>query len=125
MTSLYPPIIRRLLEELQKLPGIGPKSAQRLMIHFLQAPGEELTGLAETLTLLQKTIKPCSICGNLSEGGPCPVCCDATRDRSVIAVVEEPIDLIAIERAHDFRGVYHVLGGRISPLDGLCRKILK
>jgi recombination protein RecR len=119
MPSLYPPTICRLLEELQRLPGIGPKSAQRLMIHFLQAPKPELQALAETLIQLQERVCPCPVCGNLSEDGPCFICRDATRDPGIIAVVEEPIDLIAIERAHDFHGVYHVLGGRISPLDGI------
>ena len=89
------------------------------MIYFLQAPQEELKALAETLSMLQEKVRPCPVCGNLSEDGPCPVCRDMSRDPGLIAVVEEPIDLIAIERAHDFRGVYHVLGGRISPLDGL------
>ena len=125
MPSLYPPTICRLLEELQRLPGIGPKTAQRLMIHFLHAPEEQIAALAEVLTQLQERVKPCPICGNLSEDGPCPICRDATRDPGVIAVVEEPIDLIAIERAHDFRGVYHVLGGRISPLDGLLPEDLE
>jgi recombination protein RecR len=119
MPSLYPPSVCRLLEELQRLPGIGPKSAQRLMIHFLQAPAEELKMLAQTLIELKERVIPCPICGNLSEDGPCAICRDATRDPGIIAVVEEPIDLIAIERAHDFKGVYHVLGGRISPLDGI------
>jgi recombination protein RecR len=125
MPSLYPPTICRLLEELQRLPGVGPKTAQRLMIHFLHAPEEEIAALAEALTQLQERVKPCPMCGNLSEDGPCPICRDATRDPGVIAVVEEPIDLIAIERAHDFRGVYHVLGGRISPLDGLLPEDLE
>jgi recombination protein RecR len=119
MPSLYPPTICKLLEELQRLPGIGPKSAQRLMIHFLQAPTSDLKALAETLTQLQERVRPCPVCGNLSEDGPCLICRDATRNPGLIAIVEEAIDLIAIERAHDFRGVYHVLGGRISPLDGL------
>jgi recombination protein RecR len=119
MPSLYPPAICRLLEELQRLPGIGPKSAQRLMIHLLKASPEDVKRLADALSQLQERIIPCPVCGNLSEDGPCPICKDAMRDPGIIAVVEEPIDLIAIERAHDFRGVYHVLGGRISPLDGL------
>jgi len=119
MSSLFPDSVRRLLEELQKLPGIGPKSAQRLMLHLLAAPAEDVRALAESLTDLKLKVTPCPICSNLSEDGPCGVCRDAKRDPSTICVVEEPIDLIAIERAHDYRGVYHVLGGRISPLDGL------
>ena len=125
MPSLYPPSVCRLLEELQRLPGIGPKSAQRLMIHFLQAPEEELKVLAQTLIELKERVIPCPTCGNLSEEGPCAICRDATRDPGIIAVVEEPIDLIAIERAHDFKGIYHVLGGRISPLDGVLPEDLQ
>jgi recombination protein RecR len=119
MSDLFPDSVRRLLEELQKLPGIGPKSAQRLMLHLLAAPAEDVRALAESLSDLKHKVIPCPICANLSEDGPCSVCRDAKRDPSTICVVEEPIDLIAIERAHDYRGVYHVLGGRISPLDGL------
>ncbi len=119
MSKLFPDSVRRLLEELQKLPSIGPKSAQRLMLHFLDAPLEDVRTLAESLTQLRERVIPCPICGNLSENGPCAICTDVTRDPGLICVVEEPIDLIAIERAHDFKGLYHVLGGRISPLDGI------
>ena len=119
MSRLFPDSVRRLLEELQKLPTIGPKSAQRLMLHMLEAPIEDMRALSDSIVDLKEKVKPCPACGNLSENGPCGICSDATRDLSQICVVEEPIDLIAIERAHDFRGVYHVLGGRISPLDGI------
>lgn len=119
MSGLYPETVKRLLEHLQKLPGIGPKNAQRLMLHFLNTPPEELASFADTLKILREKVIPCPICGNLAEDGPCGICANPRRDTSVICVVEEPIDLIAIERAHDFGGVYHVLGGRISPLDGL------
>jgi len=119
MSNLFPETIRHLLEELQKLPGIGPKSAQRLMLHLLNAPDSDLRNLSELLRTLKEKVSPCPVCGNLSDGGPCAICRDAVRDTGLICVVEEPIDLIAIERAHDFRGVYHVLGGRISPLDGI------
>ncbi len=119
MTGLFPDSVRTLLEELQKLPGIGPKSAQRLMLHLLDAPLDDVRALSAALMDLREKVGACPICGNLSEDGPCAICSDATRDPSIICTVEEPIDLIAIERAHDFRGVYHVLGGRISPLDGL------
>lgn len=119
MSSLYPPTIRKLLESLQKLPGIGPKSAQRLMLYFLKSSQAEIKELTDALLCLKEKVVPCPVCGNLSEDGPCHICRDARRDSTIIAVVEEPIDLIAIERAHEFRGVYHVLGGRISPLDGI------
>jgi recombination protein RecR len=119
MSNLFPESVRKLLEELQKLPGVGPKSAQRLMLHFLDAPMEDIRNLSSVLIQLRERVIPCPICGNLSEHGPCAICSDVTRDPGIICVVEEPIDLIAIERAHDFRGVYHVLGGRISPLDGV------
>ncbi len=125
MSNLYPESVRRLLEELQKLPGVGPKSAQRLMLHLLNASLEDIRALSESLIALKEKVIPCPVCGNLSEDGPCGICRDATRDPSVICVVEEPIDLIAIERAHDYRGVYHVLGGRISPLDGLMPEDLR
>jgi recombination protein RecR len=119
MSELFPESVRKALEELQKLPGVGPKSAQRLMLHLLNAPAERVRALAESLLALKDRVTPCPNCGNLSENGLCGICRDATRDAGLICVVEEPIDLIAIERAHDYRGVYHVLGGRISPLDGL------
>jgi recombination protein RecR len=119
MSRLFPESVRRLLEELQKLPTIGPKSAQRLMLHLLAAPMEDARALSESIVALREKVIPCPVCGNLSEDGPCAICKDAIRDLTQICVVEEPIDLIAIERAHDFRGVYHVLGGRISPLDGI------
>ncbi|MCX6647146.1 MAG: recombination mediator RecR [bacterium] len=119
MSRLFPDSVRRLLEELQKLPTIGPKSAQRLMLHLLEAPLEDVRALSVAITDMRDKVIPCPVCGNLSEIGPCAICLDASRDLSQICVVEEPIDLIAIERAHDFGGVYHVLGGRISPLDGI------
>jgi len=119
MSRLFPESVRNLLEQLQKLPGIGPKSAQRLMLHFLLAPIEDVSGLSESLIQLRQRVIPCPVCGNLSENGECGICSDATRDPCVLCVVEEPIDLIAIERAHDFKGLYHVLGGRVSPLDGI------
>lgn len=119
MSRLFPESVRRLLEELQKLPTIGPKSAQRLMLHLLDAPLEDARALSESIVELREKVIPCPVCGNLSEDGPCAICKDAIRDLTQICVVEEPIDLIAIERAHDFKGVYHVLGGRINPLDGI------
>jgi recombination protein RecR len=119
MSNLFPDTVRELLEELQKLPGIGPKSAQRLMLHLLETTENDVRALAESLTKLRETVRPCPVCGNLAEDGPCAICRDATRDPGLICVVEEPIDLIAIERAHDYKGLYHVLGGRISPLDGI------
>lgn len=89
------------------------------MLHLLGAPLEDARALSESIVALREKVIPCPVCGNLSEDGPCAICKDAIRDLTQICVVEEPIDLIAIERAHDFRGVYHVLGGRISPLDGI------
>lgn len=119
MPSLYPDSVRRVLEELQKLPGVGPKTAQRLMLHLLNTSEGDVRDLAASLIALIERVGKCPTCGNLAEGEECSICRDATRDRSVICVIEEPIDLIAIERAHEYKGVYHVLGGRISPLDGL------
>jgi len=125
MSSLYPPTVRRLLEQLQKLPGIGPKSAQRIMLYLLRAPQDQLKELANVLLQLKEKVIPCPLCGNLSEDGTCSICSDPDRDHSTICVVEEPIDLIAIERAKDFKGVYHVLGGRIEPLEGLMPENLR
>jgi recombination protein RecR len=111
-----PPPLERLISELVKLPGIGRKSAQRLAFHLLRAPREDVSGLAEALSELKERLRFCSVCFNVAEGELCPICADPRRDRTVVCVVEEPAYLTALERTHAFHGVYHVLGGALSPL---------
>lgn len=115
----FPAPLRRLMDELIKLPGIGPKSAQRLMMHFLRAPADDLVKLAEVLSTLKTSVRLCSKCFHLSEGELCDICSDPARDVSTICVVEDPIDLFALERVKEYNGLYHVLHGSINPLDGV------
>ncbi len=115
----FPAPLKRLMDELIKLPGIGPKSAQRLMMHFLRAPADDLVKLAEALSTLKTSVRLCSRCYHLSEGELCDICSDPSRDVSTICVVEDPIDLLALERVKEYNGLYHVLHGSINPLDGV------
>ena len=115
---MYEGPIQDLIDELGQLPGIGPKSAQRLAFHLLDAPVEDVDRLADTLKLMKRTVKFCRICFNISQEDECRVCRDPRRDRSAICVVEESKDVVAIERTREFRGLYHVLGGSISPIEG-------
>jgi len=115
----YAAPIARLLEELERLPGIGPKSAQRLVYHLLRTDAAEAGRLAEAILEVKRTIHFCSRCFNFAEGELCDVCADPRRDASVLCVVEEPRDLVAVERTGEFTGVYHVLQGAISPIDGI------
>jgi len=117
--------LARLIQELEKLPGIGPKSAQRLAYFLLRSPGEQARALAEALLALKEGIVFCSICQNLSDQDPCPICRDESRDRSIICVVEEPLDLLALERTGSYRGLYHVLHGVLSPVEGIGPEDLK
>ena len=111
--------ISRLIEELNKLPGIGPKTAQRLAYHLLQAPPERSRDLAEAIVSIKENLKLCSVCLNITDSDPCGICADESRDRTRICVVEEPIDIMPLERTRKFRGLYHVLHGVISPSDGI------
>jgi recombination protein RecR len=111
--------ISRLIEEFNKLPGIGPKSAQRLAYHLLQSPPERSRDLAEAIIALKQNLRLCSICLNITDTDPCGICSDMTRDMTRICVVEEPIDILPLERTKKFRGLYHVLHGVISPGDGI------
>jgi recombination protein RecR len=113
------PVIDDLTTELAKLPGIGRKTATRLTYYLLKQPAAAVTRLARAIDAVAERVRPCSRCGNLSETDPCPICEDGRRDQSVVCVVEEASDIGAIERSGDYRGVYHVLGGRLSPLDGV------
>lgn len=111
--------IEALVAELARLPGIGRKTAQRLTYFLLKQPREETARLARALAALGERVRSCSRCGNLTEQDPCAICADPRRDATVVCVVEEASDVLAIERAGEYRGLYHVLGGRLSPLDGV------
>ena len=117
--------VTRLIDEFHKLPGIGPKSAQRLTYHLLRIPHDEAIALAEAITDLKERTVLCSVCQNVTESDPCAICRDSDRDRSVICVVEEPLDILAVERTRGFHGLYHVLHGVISPMDGVGPDDLK
>lgn len=112
------PVVR-LIEELKRLPGIGPRTAQRLALYLLSAPREQAERLAAAIKEAREKVVHCSVCGHFTDKDPCNICTDPARDRSVICVVEEPRDVAAIERSGSFRGVYHILGGALSPLDGI------
>jgi len=111
--------VARLIEEFAKLPGIGPKTAQRLTFYLLRCSKEEAEGLAEAIVAMKERVGFCSICFNISEASLCAVCSDGTRDERTICVVEEPLDVLALERTRGYRGRYHVLHGAISPIDGI------
>ena len=117
--------LARLIEAFHRLPGIGPKSAQRLAYHVLRAPEVEAQELAAALLDIKQRIRLCSVCQNLTETDPCGVCADPARDPSQVCVVEEPLDVLAVERAGAFRGRYHVLHGHLSPMDGIGPEQLK
>jgi recombination protein RecR len=119
MASVLTPSVDALVAELARLPGIGPRSAQRLAFHLLKAPSERPRALADAIAAVVDRITPCTECFSFAEGGLCPVCADTRRDPTVICVVEEPSAIISIERTHEFRGRYHVLGGALSPIDGV------
>ncbi|MDA8069720.1 MAG: recombination mediator RecR [Actinomycetota bacterium] len=123
--STYAPPLQRLINELSKLPGVGGRTAQRLAFHLLRASEEDALALAAAITELKQRIGLCEICFNLAEGPRCAICADDRRDDELICVVEEPVDLISIERTHEFRGRYHVLGGALSPIDGIDPEHLK
>ena len=123
-TSTAPPIAR-LIEALHKLPGIGPKSAQRLTYYLLRASSEEARTLAQAIVDLKEKITFCSICQNVTEVDPCGICSDSQRERSTICVVEEPLDILALERSRQYYGLYYVLHGVVSPMDGVGPEDLK
>jgi recombination protein RecR len=115
----YPKPLAKLIAELSRLPGIGGKTAQRLAFHIISMPDEDAFSMADAITDAKKELTYCSVCGNLTDSDPCLICSDASRDRSVICVVETPRDVAAIERMKEFKGLYHVLHGSISPMDGV------
>lgn len=123
--SYHPPAVGRLIEALQRLPGIGPKTAQRLTFHLLKQPEAAVRELAEALSELKARVLHCSRCFNVTDADPCRICADPGRDVGLLCVVEEPNDLLAMERTGEYRGRYHVLLGALSPLDGIGPDELK
>jgi recombination protein RecR len=117
--------VARLVEEFAKLPGIGPKTAQRLTFHLLRLPTASAQALAEAIVHMKDAVVFCSVCLNITDRDPCAICSSATRDRSTICVVEEPLDVVAIERTREFKGLYHVLHGAINPLENVGPDELK
>jgi recombination protein RecR len=122
---VYAPPVQRLITELSKLPGVGGRTAQRLAFHILRASDDEAGALADAIREVKERIGLCSECFNLADGPQCRICSDERRDRELICVVEEPSDVISIERTHEFAGRYHVLGGALSPIDGVDPEDLK
>ncbi|NLP18534.1 MAG: recombination protein RecR [Firmicutes bacterium] len=121
----YPEPIGRLISELTKLPGIGPRTAQRLAFYILERPAVDVERLARSLVNARQKTKYCSICWNITAVDPCPLCSSPYRDQSTICVVQDPRDLVAMEKTREYKGVYHVLGGAISPLDGIGPEEIK
>lgn len=116
--AAIPKVVQNLIEAFERLPGIGPKTAQRLAYHLLHAPKEEAQALAQAAVDLKDKTVLCQMCQNIAESSPCQICSDASRDKSTIAIVEDPLDVLALERAN-FKGLYHVLHGAISPLENI------
>ena len=123
--AYYPEPVARLIDALQRLPGIGPKTAQRLTFFLLKRPAPEVAALGEALTQLKQLIVHCSVCFNVTDQDPCRICRDPRREQRTLCVVEEPNDLLAMERTGEFKGRYHVLLGALSPLDGIGPDDLK
>ncbi|MCH7810486.1 MAG: recombination protein RecR [Chloroflexi bacterium] len=123
-TSTAAPLAR-LIEEFYRLPGIGPKSAQRLAYYLLRMPAADARSLAEAIVEVKDKVTLCSVCQNVTEVDPCRICTDSGRDRSIMCVVEEPLDILALERTGSYHGLYHVLHGAISPMDGIGPDDLK
>ena len=116
---MFSPPVNRLITELARLPGIGQRTAQRLAFHILRTSDDEALPLADAIREVKETVGHCEVCFNLAVGPRCRICEDERRDHEIICVVEEPADVIPIERTHEYRGVYHVLGGALSPIDGV------
>ncbi|HLZ37233.1 MAG TPA: recombination mediator RecR [Mycobacteriales bacterium] len=116
---MYEGVVQDLIEELGRLPGVGPKSAQRIAFHLLAADPADVQRLIRVLAEVKDKVRFCRVCGNVAEADECRICRDPRRDRGVICVVEEPKDVVAVERTREFRGRYHVLGGAISPIEGV------
>lgn len=124
MSDIAPPVAA-LIEELSKLPGIGVKTAQRLAFFILRSPSDQARRLAESIIRVKESIIYCSRCFNITESDPCAICADSARERDVICVVEEPLDVLALEKTGAYKGLYHVLHGALSPMNGIGRKDLR
>ena len=122
---MYAPPLQRLITELSKLPGVGGRTAQRMAFHVLRSSDEDAMALADAIREVKQRIGLCEVCFNLADGPRCRICSDERRDQELICVVEEPSDVISIERTHEFHGRYHVLGGALSPIDGVDPEDLK
>jgi recombination protein RecR len=116
---VFSPSVDNLVAQLTRLPGVGQRTAQRLAFHLLRVPKDEALALAHALEEVKERVRFCRDCGNLTEDETCEICRDARRDHTIVCVVEQPADLISLERTHEYRGLYHVLGGALSPLDGV------
>jgi recombination protein RecR len=125
VSDSYAPPVQRLVTELSKLPGIGNRTAQRLAFHLLRSTPEDATALAEAIREVKEKIGLCEVCFNLTDEARCRICMDPRRDHGLICVVEEPSDVIPMERTHEYHGIYHVLGGALSPIDGVDPEDLK
>jgi recombination protein RecR len=125
VSDSYAPPVQRLVSELSKLPGIGNRTAQRLAFHILRASAEDASALSQAISEVKEKIGLCEVCFNLTDASRCRICLEERRDRGLICVVEEPSDVIPMERTHEYRGVYHVLGGALSPIDGVDPEDLK
>src|SRR2546421_2952425 len=117
--TVFSPAVENLVAQLTRLPGVGQRTAQRLAFHILQRPKDEALALAAALQEVKERVRFCRECGNLTEEELCGICTDARRDHSLICVVEQPVDVVSLERTAEFRGLYHVLGGALSPIDGV------
>jgi len=113
------PAVENLVAQLSRLPGVGSRTAQRLAFHLLQRPKDEALALAQAIEEVKERVRFCRECGNLTEDETCAICLDPRRDHALICVVEQPVDLVSLERTHEYRGLYHILGGALSPLDGV------
>src|SRR5262249_26516209 len=119
MAAMLSPSVENLVAQLTRLPGIGTRTAQRLAFHLLQVPKAEALALADAIRDVKERVRFCRECGNLTESELCAICEDGRRDRQVVCVVEQPVDLVSLERTAEYRGLYHVLGGALSPIDGV------
>lgn len=123
--SILPQTIENLIDEFAKLPGVGPKSAQRLVFYLVKSPKKDLAIFSQALSKLLDGVKFCSLCQNLSENEKCPICANSKREQNKICVVEKPLDVVAIEETHNYHGLYHILHGAISPINGIGPDELK
>ena len=123
--SIYTPALQKLIDELGKLPGVGPKSAQRIAFHLIKIPEQDALSLADAIQQAKQKVRFCETCFNMSDEAICEICSDSQRDSSLICVVEEPRDIVALERTREYKGLYHVLQGAINPIDGIGPEQLK